>query len=101
MFYTKPWADVLIVLLVVVLFFGPKRLPQLGRSLGQGFREFKDGITGGHKEEEADHPALPQAGSEQPGAAAEPPAVGAQQAPAASAPEQRESAEVGSSEQRP
>lgn len=102
MFYTKPWADVLIVLLVVVLFFGPKRLPQLGRSLGQGFREFKDGITGGHKEEEADHPALPQAaGSEQLGAAAEPPAVGAQQAPAASAPEQRESAEVGSSEQRP
>ena len=57
MFYTKPWADVLIVLLIVVLFFGPKRLPTLGRSLGQGFREFKDGITGKSDEHE-EPPAL-------------------------------------------
>jgi sec-independent protein translocase protein TatA len=37
-----------IVLLVVLLLlvFGAKRLPELGRSLGRGMREFKDGITG-------------------------------------------------------
>jgi len=35
-----------VVLLVVLIVFGPKRLPQMGRSLGAGMREFKDGITG-------------------------------------------------------
>ena len=35
-----------IVLLIVLLIFGPKRLPGLGRQLGSGMREFKDGITG-------------------------------------------------------
>jgi sec-independent protein translocase protein TatA len=37
-----------IVLLVVVLLviFGVKRLPEVGRSLGHGMREFKDGVTG-------------------------------------------------------
>ena len=52
MIFAKPWADALIVLLVVLLFFGPKRLPQLGRSLGEGMREFKDSITGHSKDEE-------------------------------------------------
>jgi sec-independent protein translocase protein TatA len=46
MFYTKPWLDGLIVLMVILLFVGPKRLPALGRSLGHGMREFKDAITG-------------------------------------------------------
>ena len=35
-----------VVLLIVLIVFGPKRLPQMGRSLGSGMREFKDGITG-------------------------------------------------------
>jgi sec-independent protein translocase protein TatA len=35
-----------VVLIVVLIIFGPKRLPQMGRSLGAGMREFKDGITG-------------------------------------------------------
>jgi sec-independent protein translocase protein TatA len=38
--------EVFIVLLVVLLVFGPKRLPEMGRSLGRGLREFKDSITG-------------------------------------------------------
>ncbi len=46
MFYTKPWLDAIIVLLVILLFVGPKRLPAFGRSLGHGMREFKDAITG-------------------------------------------------------
>jgi sec-independent protein translocase protein TatA len=35
-----------IVLVIVLVIFGPKRLPQAGRALGQGMREFKDSITG-------------------------------------------------------
>ncbi len=35
-----------IVLVVALLVFGPKRLPDLGRSLGSGMREFKDSVTG-------------------------------------------------------
>jgi sec-independent protein translocase protein TatA len=40
----SPW-DLLIVLLVLVVIFGPKRLPQIGRSLGGSIRGFKDAIT--------------------------------------------------------
>ncbi len=38
--------EILILLLVVLLVFGPKRLPEMGRSLGRGMREFKDSIAG-------------------------------------------------------
>jgi sec-independent protein translocase protein TatA len=41
-----------IVLLIVLIVFGPKRLPGLGRQLGTGMREFKDSITGKDKGEE-------------------------------------------------
>lgn len=36
-----------IVLLIVLIVFGPSRLPELGKSMGRGIREFKDSITGG------------------------------------------------------
>jgi sec-independent protein translocase protein TatA len=57
-----PW-ELLIVLAVVLLIFGPKRLPALGRSLGQGARSFRDSLRGRHdKEDEVDEPAaLPPA----------------------------------------
>ncbi len=42
--------EIIIVLVVVLLIFGPKRLPQLGRSLGGGMREFKDSVTGKSKD---------------------------------------------------
>jgi len=46
-----------IVLLIALLVFGPKRLPGLGKQLGTGMREFKDGITGsGSKDDEDDAP---------------------------------------------
>ena len=42
--------EIIIVLVVVLLIFGPKRLPDLGRSLGSGMREFKDSVTGKSKD---------------------------------------------------
>jgi sec-independent protein translocase protein TatA len=47
------WWEILLILLLVLLVFGPKRLPEMGRSLGRGFREFKDSITGESKDEKA------------------------------------------------
>jgi sec-independent protein translocase protein TatA len=44
--------ELLIVLFVVLLILGPKRLPGLGRSLGSGMREFKDSITSKSKDDE-------------------------------------------------
>ena len=41
-----------LVLLIVLVIFGPKRLPQLGRSLGSGMREFKDAVTGKGKDDD-------------------------------------------------
>ena len=38
--------EIVILLVIVLLIFGPKRLPDLGRSLGRGMREFKDSVTG-------------------------------------------------------
>jgi sec-independent protein translocase protein TatA len=44
--------EVAILLLVALLVFGPKRLPEMGRSLGRGMREFKDSITGTGKNDD-------------------------------------------------
>jgi sec-independent protein translocase protein TatA len=41
-----------IVLLIVLIIFGPKRLPELGRSLGSGMRGFKDSVTGKDTDDE-------------------------------------------------
>ena len=38
--------ELIIVLVIVLVIFGPKRLPGLGRSLGSGMREFRDSVTG-------------------------------------------------------
>jgi sec-independent protein translocase protein TatA len=76
--FRNPYADGLIILVIVLLFFGPKRLPGLGKSLGEGMREFKDSITGSSKDSDAEErPEINRAA----------------EAPAAPA---RDSAEVGS-----
>ena len=49
--------EILILLLVVLLVFGPKRLPEMGRSLGRGMREFKDSIAG-KDDDEPEHRRL-------------------------------------------
>lgn len=52
MFIKSPSTDLIIVLVIVLLIFGPKRLPGLGKQLGQGMREFKDSITGNSKDDD-------------------------------------------------
>ncbi len=63
--------ELLILLLVLLLVFGPKRLPEMGRQLGKGMREFKDSVTGdSHDDDEAS--ALPPAEPAVPAAPAAP-----------------------------
>jgi sec-independent protein translocase protein TatA len=43
-----------IVLIIALIVFGPKRLPELGSSLGRGIREFKETVTGEREDEDED-----------------------------------------------
>jgi sec-independent protein translocase protein TatA len=52
--------EIAILLLVALLVFGPKRLPEMGRSIGKGMREFKDSVTG-KDDDDAVTPELPVA----------------------------------------
>jgi sec-independent protein translocase protein TatA len=56
----------IIVLAVALVIFGPRRLPEAGRALGQGLKEFKGSITGAHDQDpqgqtEADRRSTPEA----------------------------------------
>jgi len=64
-----------VLVVILLLVFGAKRLPELGRSLGSGMREFKQSITG---ESSSEQPTLPAASQPAP-----PPAQAQPQAPAA------------------
>jgi len=46
--------ELLILLLVLLLVFGPKRLPEMGRQLGKGMREFKDSVSGKELDDDDD-----------------------------------------------
>ena len=46
--------EMLIVLVIALIVLGPKKLPEAGKSLGRGMREFKDSLTGNNKDDEAD-----------------------------------------------
>jgi sec-independent protein translocase protein TatA len=82
--FRNPTTDLIVVLVIVLLIFGPKRLPGLGKQLGTGLREFKESITGEHKEDqEAERPEITAASASTTNVAA------------TSAPTERESAEVG------
>ena len=57
--FRNPTTDLIVVLVIVLLIFGPKRLPGLGKSLGSGLKEFKDSITGdSNDEDEAERPEI-------------------------------------------
>jgi sec-independent protein translocase protein TatA len=72
------WPGLVVILLVLLLVFGPKRLPEMGRSLGRGMREFKDSITGN----DGDEPEKTELAAPAP----ESTRVGATQAPAPAPP---------------
>lgn len=46
--------ELIIILVILLVIFGPKRLPGLGKSLGTGMREFKDSVTGDGKHDDED-----------------------------------------------
>lgn len=55
--------EIMILLAIVLIIFGPKKLPELGRSVGRGIREFKGSLSGeeddlGKDREEASPPTL-------------------------------------------
>ncbi len=50
--FRNPTTDLIVVLVIVLLIWGPKRLPGLGKQLGTGLREFKDSVTGGHDDDD-------------------------------------------------
>jgi sec-independent protein translocase protein TatA len=77
--------ELIVLAIVLLLIFGPKRLPEIGRSMGKGMREFKDSVTG-KDDEPTELTATPVA--EQPAAPAEPVATPA--APAAPAQVERD-----------
>ena len=46
--------EIAIVLIIVLIIFGPKRLPELGRSMGRGIREFKGSLSGDGDQDEVE-----------------------------------------------
>ena len=55
--------ELMIILVIALIVLGPKKLPDFGRSLGKGMREFKDSITGKH-DDDRQAAALPPADDE-------------------------------------
>jgi sec-independent protein translocase protein TatA len=72
--------EIVLLLLLALLLFGAKRLPEIGRSLGKGMREFKDSVSGGGRDDERRELESP---------AIEPP-VGTQDTTAPAAPRERD-----------
>ena len=72
------WWELVLILLVLLLVFGAKRLPEMGRSLGKGMREFKDSVSGMDERETTYPPAELPAASD-PATPAEPHGIPAEE----------------------
>ena len=59
-YFQTPW-HIVLLLLIALLLFGGKRLPEIGKSLGHGMREFKDAVTGNSPDDDIAPPELPPA----------------------------------------
>jgi sec-independent protein translocase protein TatA len=63
------WPEIVVILIIALIVFGPKRLPEMGRSLGRGIREFRGSLSGdGDEEEKAPRKAEIPAGDPGPAA---------------------------------
>ena len=56
--------EIVVILIIALIVFGPKRLPELGRSMGKGIREFKSSLTGDKDDDDEDVRELERAPSE-------------------------------------
>jgi sec-independent protein translocase protein TatA len=63
--WLSPW-DLLLLLIIAIVFFRAKRLPEIGRSMGEGFRELRHGITDRDGDEENAPPELASSTGKQP-----------------------------------
>lgn len=62
--------EIIIVLIIALVVFGPKRLPELGSSLGRGIREFRGAISGDNRGDDAEEPRHLSSGETAAGSAA-------------------------------
>jgi sec-independent protein translocase protein TatA len=46
--------ELIVVLAIALIVLGPKKLPEVGRSIGNGMREFKESISGDHRDDDRD-----------------------------------------------
>lgn len=53
--------EIVVILIIALIVFGPKRLPELGRSMGKGIREFKGSLSGDSKDDDDEVRELGQA----------------------------------------
>jgi len=59
-YFQTPW-HIVLLLVIALLLFGGKRLPEIGKALGSGMREFKDAVTGQSSDAPETQPELPPA----------------------------------------
>lgn len=84
--FNSPLKDAVIILIIVLLFFGPKRLPALSRAIGESVKEFKGGIGGAKADDQKSEIPSPEPTAPEPVAAqaraSEPASTGSERADA-------------------
>jgi sec-independent protein translocase protein TatA len=50
--------ELVVILAIALIVLGPKKLPEVGRSIGRGMREFKDSLSGEPRRDDDDRPAI-------------------------------------------